>query len=121
MLSNNLFFSTFKIESRDFFIFKDFFTSQTISDNAESDDDLSTLLKKFTITVSTIFILNNAKVYAKENRDHLRIIYDTLKTLKDKKNFNIVIQKLRKMYIKDRNTLKKRKKTKKKHDIIDVF
>ena len=84
-------FSIFKIESKDSFIFKNLLTSQSISDNAESDDDFLTLFKKFTITISIALILNNAKIYAKENRNHLRIIYDISKILKNEKNLNLVI------------------------------
>ena len=115
-------FSASKIESKDLFIFRILFASQTISDNTvKSDDDLSAFSKKFSMTTSTVLMLNHARAYVKKDRDYLRAIYDTLKALKDEKNFNIVIQELRKMYIKDRNALKKRKKVKKKHDIVDVF
>ena len=66
-------------------------------------------------------MLSHARAYVKEERDHLRVIYDTLTALKDEKNLNIITQELREVYIKDRNALKKRKKVKKKHDIVDVF
>ena len=84
-------FSVFKIENKNPFIFRDFFASSTIFNNIKSDDNLLTLLKKFSMTISIAFMLSHAKAYVKKNRDYLRIIYDILKTLKNEKNFNIVI------------------------------
>ena len=37
------------------------------------------------MTISIVFILSHAKVYVKKERDHLRVIYDTLTILKNEK------------------------------------
>ena len=86
-------FSVFKIESKDFFIFKNLFVSQkskdffifrsffaslTIFNNTvKSDDDLSTLLKNFLMIALIAFMLSYAKVYVKK----IAIIWELYTTL----------------------------------------
>ena len=94
---------------------------QTIPKNIDSDDDLPALPKKPPMKASTAVMLTHARAYAKKGREYLKTIYKALKEVENGKSVKVIAQGLREVYANDRDSLKKRKESEKKHGLVDLF